>query len=204
MGRTVTGLALGLALAGAPGPVQAVLLTEAVRGGAARGFRAMAGAYAVSGSVLLGLALGLSLSAPRGAVLRTLDALGGAVLLWLAVDGVRSPWTGPPAAPGRRTVPVPVRGALSVLLNPGGWVFFGTVASSLLSTAARLDGRAGALSAAAALLVGLAAGDGALVVFGGTGLRRGGEGVIRWTQRALAAVLAALGVWLLFTGITGR
>ena len=37
----LAGLGLGIALAGAPGPVQAILLTEALRGGVSRGLRAM-------------------------------------------------------------------------------------------------------------------------------------------------------------------
>ena len=48
----LAGLGLGIALAGAPGPVQAVLLTEALRGGATRGFRAMVGANLTLGVLL--------------------------------------------------------------------------------------------------------------------------------------------------------
>ena len=205
MVKAFTGLGLGLALASAPGPVQAVLLSEAVLGGARRGFRAMAGAYLVSGSVLVALALGLSLTPPRGITLRILDVLGGAVLLFLAADAVRGRgWDIGGNTGGRRAVPAPIKGALSVLLNPGGWVFFATVATPLLAAAARLDGRVGALSAAAALLAGLAVGDGALVVLGGAGIRNGGERTVRWTQRALAAALSGLGVWLVIVGLSGR
>ncbi len=203
MSRAVAGLAVGVALAGAPGPVQAVILGEAVRGGVRRGVRAMLGAHAVTGVVLIGLALGLSVAPPQGTVLRVFDVLGGAVLLWLAVDALRSPWGGEPAAGDRRGLPAPVRGGLSVLLNPGAWVFFATVASSLLSAAARLGGRAAALSAAGGLLIGLVAGDGTLVVVGGAGIRRGGLRAVRWAQRVLAVALFGLGLWLVWRGVRG-
>lgn len=48
----LTGLGIGVALASAPGPVQAVLLAEAQRGGISRGFRAMAGAILTFGLLL--------------------------------------------------------------------------------------------------------------------------------------------------------
>ena len=46
LGPVAGALGIGLALAGAPGPVQAILLTESVRGGFGRGLRAMLGAAA--------------------------------------------------------------------------------------------------------------------------------------------------------------
>jgi threonine/homoserine/homoserine lactone efflux protein len=55
---------------------------------------------------------------------------------------------------------------------------------------------------AGALVFGLAIGDGAVVVFGGVGVRRAGERVGRWVRRVLAVVLAGLGVWLLVGGLT--
>ncbi len=85
----VAGLGLGLALAGAPGPVQAVLLTEALRGGTARGLQALAGANLIFGVLLLGLALGLSLTAPSDAAVRLLKVVGLAALgCWLVLSGV--------------------------------------------------------------------------------------------------------------------
>jgi threonine/homoserine/homoserine lactone efflux protein len=85
--HALVGLGLGVALAGAPGPVQAVLLAEAVRGGLARGFRAMAGANLTFGVLLVALALGLSVAHLSTNVVRMLKIFGGVFLLWLAVDG---------------------------------------------------------------------------------------------------------------------
>src|SRR5215467_1099050 len=82
----LAGLGVGVALASAPGPVQAVLLAESVRGGVTRGLRALAGASLTFGLLLVGGALGLSAAAPRGVALSVLQVIGGGFLLWLSVD----------------------------------------------------------------------------------------------------------------------
>ena len=61
-------LGIGVALAGAPGPVQAVLLTESVRGGVPRGLRALAGVHGTFGLLMLALAFGLSFARPSASV----------------------------------------------------------------------------------------------------------------------------------------
>lgn len=86
----MVGLGVGIALASAPGPVQAVLLAESVRGGITRGFRALAGANLTFGLLLACLAFGLSLVAPRGPALGALQVAGGAFLLWVSAEGFRS------------------------------------------------------------------------------------------------------------------
>jgi len=201
----VAGLGLGVALASAPGPVQAVLLGEAVRGGVARGLRALAGASATFGTLLVSLALGLSVAAPSGSAFRVLRVAGGALLIWLAVEGFRSAGQ---AVRGRvpterRALPLAARGALAVLVNPGAWLFLGAVASPLLGSASRLGGRATAVFAALALMAGAAVGDVGVVLLGGMGIRRAGERVQMWVRRVLACVLAVLGTWLVVQGVTG-
>lgn len=86
----MVGLGVGIALASAPGPVQAVLLAESVRGGITRGFRALAGANLMFGSLLVCLAFGLSLAAPRGPALGALQVAGGVFLLGVSAEGFRS------------------------------------------------------------------------------------------------------------------
>ena len=194
------GFGIGVALAAAPGPVQAVVLTEAARGGLARGLRAVAGVHATFGLLLVVLALGLSVATPHGPVLRALEIAGGALLLWLAFDGVRSAPPGPGSEPGRRGLGPEVRGSLAIVLNPGGWLFLGAVASPLLATATEDAGKAGAVLVALALVAGAALGDVALAFAGGLGLRRAGGGLARAIRIGLAVILAALGVWLLVRG----
>lgn len=198
----VTGLGLGIALAGAPGPVQAVILAESIKGGVGRGIRAMVGANATFGVLLLSLALGLSVAAPTGAVLRALKVVGGAFLLWLAFEGFRSAREVGVDTEHRRTMPPVARGSLAVLLNPGAWIFMGAAASPLFASAAQLNGTSGAVLAAAGMVVGVGVGDVGVAVLGGAGIRRAGDRVSLWVRRGLALVLAGLGVWLLVSGAT--
>jgi threonine/homoserine/homoserine lactone efflux protein len=196
----VAGLSLGLALAGAPGPVQAVLLTESVRGGVPRGLQALAGAAATFGLLLMAVALGVTILSPSGPAVRVLQVVGGVFLLWLAVDGFRSERELDRNG-ARRTLPPAARGSLAVLLNPGAWLFLGAVASPLFASATRSGGRAGSLLAAVALIAGVGIGDTVVVLLGGLGIRRAGERIDRWIRRGLAVVLGGLGVWLLVDGI---
>ncbi len=193
----MAGLGLGIALAGAPGPVQAVLLSEALRGGVGRGFVAMAGANLTLGALLLALALGVSLVVPGDPYLRVLKIAGGLFLLFLAFDGLRSQPSLSNAE--HRGLPPMARGALAVVLNPPAWLFLATAASSLIASATATGGTRTALLAALALLLGVAAGDGTLVLTGGLGLRRlraGGIDVGHQIRRVLAIVLGVLGVLL--------
>ena len=203
--ETAAAFGVGIALGVSPGPVQAVLLTESARGGLRRGFLAMAGANGAFFALLLVVAAGVALVSPRGVALRALQLAGGVFLLYAAVGAAvearrahrhadhRSPPTsGRPA----------VRGALAVVLNPGVWLFLGTTASALTADAARQGGRALALVVAAALMVGVALTDGAVVLLGGSGtLLAGRAGVV--IRLVLAAALAALGVLLCVEAILG-
>jgi threonine/homoserine/homoserine lactone efflux protein len=158
------------------------------------------GVHGTFGLLLLALALGLSVAAPRGAVLRVLEVTGGILLLWLAVDGVRAETPPGRETDERRRLPPTLRGAMAIVLNPGGWLFLGTVASPLLATASQRAGVGSAVVAALALVAGAAVGDLGLVLVGGLGVRRAGEGLLRTVRLVLAALLAALGVWLLLRG----
>jgi len=194
----VAGLGLGVALAGAPGPVQAMLLAESLRGGTGRGLRALAGANLSFGILLIALALGLSVSVPAEPALRVLKIVGGVFLVWLGYDGLRAREDTSGRGDRGRRLPLAARGALAVVLNPAVWLFLATAASSLFAAATQQGGRGAALTAALALIAGLAAGDAAVVVAGGTGLRRAGPNVARLMRRALALVLAVFGLWLIF------
>ena len=195
-------LGIGIALAAAPGPVQAILLAESIRGGIARGLEALAGVYFTFGLLLVALALELSVTPPTGVALRALKMAGGIFLVWLAIDGVRTKGQSDRAARagGRRAMAPAVRGALAILLNPGGWLFLGVVASPLLATAAQGGGTASALLVALALVVGAALGDFALVMLGGISLSRTSERVARSIRLLLAVILAGLGLWLVMSG----
>lgn len=202
-GAVLAALGLGLALAGAPGPVQAILLVESIRGGARRGFQAQAGANLTFGVMLVALALGLAVVEPGGLVLRLLKIAGGALLIWLAVDGFRTRHETLRDPGEHRRLPPAARGLLAVVLNPGTYLFLATAASSVLSSASRQGGVTAALLAAIALVTGVAVGDGTVVLFGGFGVRRAGARVTILVRAALAALLAVLGVVLVVSGLIG-
>jgi threonine/homoserine/homoserine lactone efflux protein len=198
-------LGIGLALAGAPGPVQAILLTESVRGGVPRGMQALLGAFATWASLLLAVALGVSLTPPEGVIFRVLRLAGGLLLIWLAVDGLRSTddlTAGADTDRRRELLPL-ARGSVAVLLNPGAWLFLGAVASPVFANAAAVGGTATAIGAAVAMMAGTVSGDLAVVLLGAYGMRRVGEDRARWLRRGLAVLLGALGVWLLVGALLG-
>jgi threonine/homoserine/homoserine lactone efflux protein len=196
----LAGLGLGIALAGAPGPVQAILLTEALRGGVSRGLRAMAGANLMLGALLLALALGVSIAIPSGPLLKALKLVGGAFLVFLAVDGFRTA-SRPIAQAKDKELPPVARGALAVILNPPAWLFLATAASSLMVSATQAGGTLTAVLSALALLVGVMAGDGTLVLASGLGLRRARSNVGRTLRQILSIVLAVLGAALILSGL---
>src|SRR5438067_5178599 len=198
----LAGFGIGIALGGAPGPVQAVLLAESTHG-PARGFRAMAGANLTFGLLLVFAAAGFSQIALGTTWLRLLDLAGGVMLLWLAFDGIRGSLSSRQGATAVAVrLPPFVRGASVVLLNPGGWLFLATVAASLFAAARLAGGRAAAIASALAMLTGLAIGDAGVVVLGAFGLRRARTGVRIWIQLGLAVLLGALGCWLVLMAVT--
>ena len=127
---------LGIALGASPGPVQLPpLFSEASRGGASRGLRAMVGANATFGAMLLLLAAGLSASARR---VVPAGRAGGRRRLPTVPRGRRRP--GEPATAGRdetrpRGYPSVVRGVVAVILNPGVYVFLATTGAAVLASA---------------------------------------------------------------------
>ena len=183
--------------------MQAVLLAEGMRGGIARGLRALAGVHSTFGLILLGLALGLSVVPPGGPVLRALKLAGGVFLIWLALDGIRGLRRAPAGRDSGRTLPPMARGSIAILLNPGGWLFLGAVAVPLFATATRRGGPGSALLTALALLTGVFLGDLGIVLLAGAGLRRAGRRTITGVRLALAILLAGLGVWLIISGVLG-
>jgi len=197
----LAGLGLGIALAGAPGPVQAILLTEALRGGVSRGLRAMAGANLMLGALLLALALGVSIAVPSGPFLRALKIVGGAFLVVLAVDGFRTASRPIANTAKRDELPPAAKAALAVILNPPAWLFLATAASSLMVSATQSGGTLTAVLSALALLLGVMAGDGTLVLASGLGLRRARSDVGRIMRQILSIVLGVLGAALVLSGL---
>jgi len=90
---------------------------------------------------------------------------------------------------------------LAVLLNPAVWIFLATTASAVVLDAARTGGRPLALVIAAAMIVGLMAMDGTMVLLGGGG-RRLGARIARVATPVFAVGLGIFGVLLLVRALT--
>lgn len=202
LGIPISALGLGIALGTSPGPVQLLLFSEASRGGIGRGLRAMAGANSTFGAMLLLLAAGLSSLEPGPGFLRVVKVVGGAFLVFLAVDALREnrrPRVTEGPSPGLHPA---TRGVVAVLLNPGVYVFLATTGTAIIASAADEGGRALALATALSLLVGVSLMDSGMVLLG-AGAHRVSDRVLRILGDALAIALGALGVWLLVQGVAG-
>jgi threonine/homoserine/homoserine lactone efflux protein len=193
---------LGVALGASPGPVQLLLFSEAARGGVTRGLRAMAGANATFGFMLVLLAAGLSSIEPGDAFLSATRVFGGAFLVFLAVDAIRENRRPHEVdAPPGGLHPA-VRGVVAVLLNPGAYVFLATTGAAVAADAAHDGGRALAFLTVAALLAGMSLMDSSMVLLG-TGAHRVSQRALRILSDVLAVALGALGVWLIVQGFAG-
>jgi threonine/homoserine/homoserine lactone efflux protein len=195
-------IGLGIALGASPGPVQLLLFSEASRGGVTRGLRVMAGANGAFGLMLLLLAAGLSSVRPGDTFLSVIRVVGGAFLLYLAIEAFRENRRPREPETFQRTLHPSVRGIVAVLLNPGAYVFLATTGAAVVADAAHDGGRALAFVTVAALLVGVSLIDGSMVILG-SGAHRVNERALRILGDVLAAALGALGVWLIVQGFGG-
>lgn len=193
---------LGVALGASPGPVQLLLFSEASRGGAGRGLRAMAGANATFGAMMLLLAAGLSSIEPGETFLRVVRVIGGAFLVFLAVDALRANRRPGVVESERAGLHPAVRGIVAVLLNPGVYVFLATTGAAVVASAVDEGGRGLAVVTVLALLVGVSLMDSAMVLLG-AGAHRVSERFLRILGDVLAIALGILGAWLVVRGIAG-
>lgn len=196
-------LALGFALGAAPGPVQVLILAETSRRGLAGGLRVMLGANGTLLVVMMALAMGFAAVEPGVGTLRALRVAGGAFVVYLGVVELRS-LRAPVrhmSDPDRRLGPA-ARGVLSVVVNPGAWVFFATTASAVVADATADAGRWAAIAASLAMAVGVSASDLSFALLGSGGrVLLGGSGLVR-LRTALAIALLAIGVWFVAQGVS--
>jgi threonine/homoserine/homoserine lactone efflux protein len=208
----VVAIGIGLAIASAPGPVQALVVVETARGGLAAGARAIAGACASFGALLVLVAFGLSFAAPGSDVARVLQAAGGLVLLWFAYDGFRSASadnvdTADLASDDRsgRRVPAAAQVALAVLVFPGTWIFLAAMGAPLIASARADGGPVLGLGVAVGLVAGSAIGNLLIALLVGSARRLASPALLRHVRQALAVALAAIGVLLIASAVmSGR
>jgi threonine/homoserine/homoserine lactone efflux protein len=193
---------LGVALGASPGPVQLLLFSEASRGGVGRGLRAMAGANATFGAMMLLLVAGLSSIEPSETFIRVVQVIGGAFLVFLAVDAIRESRRPQVVEVSRGALHPSVRGIVAVLLNPGVYVFQATTGTAVVASSIEEGGRGLAVVTVLALLLGVSLMDSAMVLLG-AGAHRVSDRFLEVLSDALAVTLGALGLWLIVRGILG-
>ncbi|HTG47489.1 MAG TPA: LysE family transporter [Actinomycetota bacterium] len=205
-GLALSAFALGFALGAAPGPVQVLILSETAKRGLAGGLRVMLGANLTLLAILIVLAVGFaSLQIGPGA-LRGLRVVGGLFLVWIGGSELRSivrDAAGPDGNVERRAARYgpTAKGIVSVLLNPGAWIFFATTASAVLANATHLGGTQAAVLAAIAMAVGVSCSDATFTVLGSGGRRLVGDRGLRWIRIGLASALIAIGLAFVVRGI---
>ena len=198
----IAAFGLGVALGSSPGPVQLLLFSEASRGGVGRGLRAMAGANATFGVMLLLLAAGLSSLEPGEVFLRVVKVVGGGFLVFLAVDSLRENRRPQVTEMPRAGLHPSLRGVVAVVLNPGVYVFLATTGAAVAAGAADAGGRSLATVTMLALLAGVSLMDSGMVLLG-AGAHRVSERFLRILGDGLAVALGALGIWLIVQGLAG-
>ena len=199
--------ALGFALGAAPGPIQLLILTETAKRGLTGGLRVMLGANGTLLVVMIALAFGFSSLAPSEGVLRALRIVGGAFLIFLAVDELRNlaRETADVEAvdpPDPRLGPT-LRGVVGVILNPGAWIFFATTASAVVANATADGGTDAAVAAAVAMTVGVSLSDFLFTLLGSGGRAIAGERGLRWIRTVLSVGLGVLGAAFVSQGLVG-
>ena len=153
---------------------------------------------------MVALAFGFSSLAPGEGILRGLRVVGGGFLVYLAADKIRRlraevSYPGYGGAIG--TLGPTMRGVVSVLLNPGAWVFFATTASAVIASATADAGRDAAVAAAVAMTIGVSLSDFTFTVLGSGGRRLVGDRGLHFIRVGLAVGLAGVGVAFILQGL---
>jgi threonine/homoserine/homoserine lactone efflux protein len=195
------GATLGFGAAAQPGPFQAYLLAQAVRGGPWRALP-LALVPLVSDPPVIAAVLALLAQVPSG-FLRILQVGGGVFVVILGGTAIRAALRGPDAPGDAERAPVRGfwRATLVNLTNPNAWVFWSLVGGPILAAAWRV-----APSRALAFLGGfyllLLGGNAVLVLaFGSAG--RLGPRAARTLGLLSGAALLAFGAWQIGRGIAG-
>ncbi len=198
-GYLLLGLTLGLSAAAIPGPWQAFLVNEALRGGWRRALPGALAPLVTDGPIVVLVVFALS-RLPE-ALLRGLQLAGGLFLLYLAYGALqafrarRQGLLEARTAAGRTLA----KAALTNVLSPGPYLFWGLVAGPILLRAWRQTALHG-VTFLAAFYVALIGGM-ALLVLAASGARRLGPRVTHALTGVSALALLAFGLYQLGAGL---
>lgn len=194
------GIATGLAAGLSPGPLMAVVVAEAARGGWRRG-AAVSLAPPVTDAAIIAAALAVADRLPPEA-LRVLSGAGGLFAAYLAGETLRAAGQPPvPDAAARGAVAGGFwRGLLTNLLNPHPYLFWFTVGVPVVLAAARRSWVDAALFLVPFFLL-LVGSKVAIAVLTDRGVRLAGSRFYAWSLRLAAAGLAAAAAVLLYEAL---
>lgn len=190
---------LGLSAAAAPGPLQAYLLAQSVRNGAARTLPVACVPLATD-PPLIAIVLAALAQIPAG-FLRGLGILGGLVVLWLGAGALRAAWAAPAPAAARPPPAGFVRALLVNFTNPNAWLWWSTAAGPILVSAWHASPPSAASFLAGFYL--LLLGGNALIVLLASRVAGAGPGVARVLGAVSGAALLLFGGWRLAKGVLG-
>jgi threonine/homoserine/homoserine lactone efflux protein len=194
----LSGATLGVSAAAQPGPYQAYLLAQSLRNGAPRTLPVALVPF-VSDPAVIAVVLVILSRLPAG-LLRGLQILGGAVVLWLAAATLRAARSGV-ATEGRAPPRGFLRATLVNLTNPNAWMFWSLVGGPVLADAWRV-----APPRALAFLFGFYAfltGGNVALVWLASAASRLGPRFTRAVGILSGVALLAFGVWQLGRGLVG-
>jgi threonine/homoserine/homoserine lactone efflux protein len=195
------GLTLGFSAAAQPGPFQAYLLAQSIRNGAARTLP-VAVVPLVSDPPIVATVL-LALAQVPAGLLRALQILGGAIVLWLGAAALRAARAG--RAASSEAAPGSPRGfwraVLVNLTNPNAWIGWSVVMGPIASSAWR-SSPARALAFVAGFYLLLVGGNLLLILAAGR-VSRLGPGFARGLGLASGLALVAFGLWQVGRGLAG-
>lgn len=190
---------LGLSAAAAPGPLQAYLLAQSVRNGAARTLPVACVPLATD-PPLIAIVLAVLAQVPAGFV-RGLGLVGGAVVLWLGAGALRAALAPPPPAAAGAPPAGFVRALVVNFTNPNAWLWWSGAAGPILVAA----WKASPLEAAAFLggFYLLLLGGNVLFVLLAARLAGAGPRVARGLGLVSGGALVLFGGWRLAKGLLG-
>ena len=195
------GLVLGFSAAAQPGPFQAYLLAQSIRNGAARTFPVTV-VPLVSDPPVIAVVLTALAQVPAG-LLRALQILGGAVILWLGAGALRAVRSAGVERDG--AVPPGPRGFWRAVMvnvtNPNAWIGWSVVMGPIASSAWRASPLR-ALAFVAGFYLFLVGGNLLLVLLAGR-VSRLGPGFARALGAASGVALVGFGLWQVGRGVAG-
>jgi threonine/homoserine/homoserine lactone efflux protein len=191
---------LGLSAAAAPGPLQAYLLAQSARNGAARTLPVACVPLATDPPLIAVVLAALAQVPPS--FLRALGIAGGAVVLWLGAGALNAARTPKADSPAQAAAPAGFVRALFVnFTNPNAWLWWSGAAGPILVAAWRASPWHAAAFLAGFYLL-LLTGN-ATVVLLSARIARAGPGLARALGAASGGALVLFGAWQLAKGLLG-